>query len=78
VNNGGVDWEVSLIPTPSNPWDSYAPLLYGGSPAYDESANNGASKYLIAATRLNCYNSYGNAIRLAHAGPLDKRCKELL
>ncbi len=27
VNSGNVDWEVSLVPTPTNPWDSYSPLM---------------------------------------------------
>ena len=59
-NNGTVRWNVSLIPTPGSPWDSYSPLPYGGSPAYDDSANNGSSKYVITVSPYSCYYSYGH------------------
>lgn len=63
VNSGNLKWEVSLLPTPAIKWYSFTPLPYGGSPAYDDSANNGNSKYLITATPYSCYNSFG------HGGP---------
>lgn len=46
-NNGAVKWNVSLVPTPGNTSFSDSSLPYGGSPAYDDSANNGSSKYVI-------------------------------
>jgi len=58
-NNGAVKWNESLIPTPGNIWYSYSPLPYGGSPAYDDSANNGNSKYVITVSPYSCLNTYG-------------------
>ena len=58
IGTGIVLWSVSLAPPPSG-WDYYVPLPYGGSPAYDDSANNGASKYVITAGSFQCWNGYG-------------------
>lgn len=62
-NSGTVKWNVSLVPPGGNKWYSNSALPYGGSPAYDDSANNGSSKYLITVTPYSCYNSFG------HGGP---------
>jgi len=44
-NNGAVKWNVSLVPT-----NGGGALPYGGSPAYDNSANSGRSQYVITVT----------------------------
>ena len=59
-NSGTVKWSVPLISTAtSSTWTTFSPLPYGGSPAYDDSANNGSSKYVITVSPYSCLYTYG-------------------